>query len=304
MAAPPATVCSAMATACHRRGPQYRSSVTAATSSWVRSGVLPDSRSATPKSRSASRRWAIHVSGSGFSASHHSWSCISAGAVCRPWLAISPHRKGGTDARSDAFEPLAGRLSSCARTTMRSDSGRPCSRKGNGWGSCQVPGARCTRWMRSRRPPPIFANGTAQPARGRSEAPVTSELLVGVRVRAPQPAGLEPGDRVHLGGAELEPEDVEVLPLAVPIARLRDRDAAELDVPAQHDLRRRDAMRLRRSTHRLRLEHVRALAERAPALGADAELLVHRTEGRLREEGVQLHLIHRGHDTRLPGNPA
>src|SRR5690606_28892214 len=68
-----------------------------------------------------------------------------------------------------------------------------------------------------------------------------SELLVGVRVPA-LPAALQRADLPHLRLAELEAEHLEVGALTHRARGLRDRQDAELDVPAQHDLRGLDVV--------------------------------------------------------------
>src|SRR6185312_455223 len=60
----------------------------------------------------------------------------------------------------------------------------------------------------------------------------TLVLFVRLRIAVPEAPGLERGDRPHLGVGEFETEDIEILPLPVGIAGLRDRNGTELHVPA------------------------------------------------------------------------
>ncbi len=84
--------------------------------------------------------------------------------------------------------------------------------------------------------------------------------------------------------------------------RLGDHDVAELQVPADHDLRRRPAVRLGDLDDRGVVEH-RALRERAPGLGDDPELARARGAARLLEVGVQLDLVDRRRLARLRDHP-
>src|SRR5699024_5384184 len=69
-----------------------------------------------------------------------------------------------------------------------------------------------------------------------------SNLFVRQRVPVLHPSALESGDRVHLGGGETEAEDIGVAGLPIRVGRLRDRQAADLEVPAQHHLGRGHTM--------------------------------------------------------------
>ena len=60
----------------------------------------------------------------------------------------------------------------------------------------------------------------------------------------------EPVEELDLGRCQLEVEDRGVLGDALGVRRLRDRDDLVLDVPAEHDLRRSDAVLLRDCTSR------------------------------------------------------
>ena len=74
----------------------------------------------------------------------------------------------------------------------------------------------------------------------------------------------------HVLGIQHEVEDREVLPEPHRIGRLRDRDQAVLDVPAEHDLRRTAAVLERRRAHSLGVEQLAAPAQRAVGLDRDA----------------------------------
>src|SRR5690606_46367 len=98
-----------------------------------------------------------------------------------------------------------------------------------------------------------------------------SELLVGVRVVA-LPAALEAADLRHLRLAQLEAEDVEVEALPVRAGGLRDRQDAELDVPAQHHLSGLDAVTAGDLLERRLGEERGAAREGAPRLGEHGAL--------------------------------
>ena len=106
---------------------------------------------------------------------------------------------------------------------------------------------------------------------------------------------------------ELEVEDVEVLGDAVRLGRLRDDRAALLQVPAQHHLRRRLAVRLGDLADDRVLEGAAVAAvavegdaaDRRPRLGEDAVLGAERLDLALLEVGVHLDLVDRRHDRRL-----
>ena len=113
-----------------------------------------------------------------------------------------------------------------------------------------------------------------------------------------RPSGsAERRDRGHLVVGELEAEDVEVLPLALGAGRLRDRQRAELDVPAQDHLPGGDAVPLGRpratggsSNGACRLPIGLHASVRMPSS------LVHLAHLLLREARVQLDLVdRRGH---------
>src|SRR5699024_9501196 len=63
-----------------------------------------------------------------------------------------------------------------------------------------------------------------------------AHLFVRQRVPVLQASALERGDRVHLGGGEAEVEDIGVGGLPVRVGRFREREAADLQMPAQHHL--------------------------------------------------------------------
>src|SRR5690606_21550288 len=71
-----------------------------------------------------------------------------------------------------------------------------------------------------------------------SESVVVGEPVLGRRIRvgADAPILVDVGDRLHLIGREGEVEDVEVLTDPLRVRGLRDRDVAELHMPAQDDL--------------------------------------------------------------------
>src|SRR5438552_786465 len=78
---------------------------------------------------------------------------------------------------------------------------------------------------------------TSRTETGRAAA---SPHVIEMRRIRPDPAVVAPQrrDLVHLGAGQFEVEDLEVLLDAGRGHRLRDHDVAELEVPAQHDLRR------------------------------------------------------------------
>src|SRR5690606_34348446 len=111
---------------------------------------------------------------------------------------------------------------------------------------------------------------------------------------------IERVDRREFGIREFEAEDGEVRGHPVARGGLRAHDDAALQVPADHDLGGRHAVRIRRILHRLLAEEVvLALAERPPSLGTDAERLGEGTQLTLLESGVQLHLVDGRHGARL-----
>ena len=96
-----------------------------------------------------------------------------------------------------------------------------------------------------------------------------SAETVGVGNRAL--ARVELLDGVHLACGEVEVQDVEGLLDALRRDRLGDDDVAQLQVPAQDDLRGRLAMCLRQAGDDRVVENP-ALGERAPGLGDDPEV--------------------------------
>ena len=92
-------------------------------------------------------------------------------------------------------------------------------------------------------------------------------------------AGLEPGERRHVRVVQREVEQRDVLPDPRRGDRLRDHHVAQLQVPAQHDLRRRAAVPSRPARATTGSLQRLALAERAPRLGGDAVLGVEARSG-------------------------
>ncbi len=82
---------------------------------------------------------------------------------------------------------------------------------------------------------------------------------------------------------------------------LRQRNRPQLQVPPQHDLSWRAAVR-RRGTGDSRVIECFALTKRAPALGEHAQFGMYATQISLRELRVQLDLVDRGHDARQVSN--
>src|SRR5919206_895607 len=121
----------------------------------------------------------------------------------------------------------------------------------------------------------------------------------GVGLGAAALAGLQPVDGGHLVGVELEVEDVDVLGDALGLHGLGDDRAAVLGPPAEHDLGRRLAVRLRDAAdHRiLQRRGVAAVAvegdaaDRRPRLREDAVLLAEGLNVGLGEVGVLLDLV-------------
>ena len=143
----------------------------------------------------------------------------------------------------------------------------------------------------------VFGNGPVE--EGRAE-----DIRIGAAAH-PRVEGVDAGDLVV---AELEVEDLDVLCDARGVRRLRDRRAALLDVPAQHDLGRALAVAFGDGCDGLVVHHAAALvapprverdsADRRPRLREDAVLGVGALHVGLGEVGVQLDLVHGRNDGR------
>src|SRR5436305_8385149 len=94
------------------------------------------------------------------------------------------------------------------------------------------------------------------------------------RIRARALAAVQARDRVQLGVAQLEVEDLEVLLDSGGGDRLRDHHVAELDVPAKHDLGAGPLVSGGDLLNRRILQQLAALRQRAPGLGGDPVLRV------------------------------
>src|SRR3954471_7135854 len=120
-----------------------------------------------------------------------------------------------------------------------------------------------------------------------------------VRIRPDAPRLGQRRQSGHLRVSQLDVEHVDVLRDPLLVRRLRDDDATELDVPAQHDLRGGLVVFLRDAGHDRIVEQPVAAPERAPRLGDDAVPVVELARLLLREPRVQLDLVDRGHHRRL-----
>src|SRR3954468_3002613 len=120
-----------------------------------------------------------------------------------------------------------------------------------------------------------------------------------VRIRPDAPRLGQRRQSGHLRVSQLDVEHVDVLRDPLLARRLRDDDATELDVPAQHDLRGGLVVRLGDAGHDRVVEQPVASPERAPRLGDDAVPVVELARLLLREPRVQLDLVDRRHDRRL-----
>ena len=125
----------------------------------------------------------------------------------------------------------------------------------------------------------------------------------GVRVRAGALAGVERLDGGHLVLAEVEVEDVEVLLDPLRRDRLGDDDVAELQVPADDDLRRASCRAPRRSPTIAGSSSTCALGQRAPRLGHDPAVGVLAAQAGLLQARVQLDLVDRRGDAGLVDDP-
>ena len=106
---------------------------------------------------------------------------------------------------------------------------------------------------------------------------------------------VERRDLRHLAVREREVKDVQVLLHALAVHGLRDDHHAALEVPPQHDLRRRLAVRLADTREHGVLEQPAAtLAERRPRLGRHAVFRLPFHELRLLVQRMRLHLVHHG----------
>src|SRR5215210_47414 len=139
-----------------------------------------------------------------------------------------------------------------------------------------------------------------RPGRGKSAGDVSERVRVrtGAAVLTP----VERGDRLHVGGLELEVEQLEVLLHARWRHRLREHDVAALDVPPQDDLGRRLADLIGGLGDGRLVEHL-ALRDRRPRLGGDSVLSTIATQRVVGEVGVYLNLVHRRHRVGLGGQP-
>lgn len=139
---------------------------------------------------------------------------------------------------------------------------------------------------------PRYSGGTGRDLSLRSTGELLQGDLVGV---AGAGSRVERIDRRELVGGEREVEDVEVLGDPLGSDGLRDRRAALLHMPAQHDLRSGLAVCLGDATdHGIAEGALPApavegdAADRRPRLGEDAEGGVEVLGGTLRDVGVQL----------------
>ena len=125
-----------------------------------------------------------------------------------------------------------------------------------------------------------------------------------VGVHDPLVASVEGRELVHVGPVELEVEDVPVLVQPLGFRRLGDRDEAELDVPPEHDLRRRPGVTTRQLDDRGVREEVTARADRRPALGHDPVLFVEPPLLGPARHRIQVDLVHVRRDARFLEQPS